>query len=565
MSHDAAPDAQASGKPKGRWRRASTYDFGGVAVAFVFAWLSFTPSLIPRSGLFQGLVAGVAAVIGYVVGLAIVWTVRQFTERSLSEPGWRKAWLSLWIVAAIGTVAAVVMGQVWQAELRDLVGQKNQGLPAYGIAVILAVVVFVIFVGIGRGIRRLYRWIMRMLQKILPVKIAKGLAFVVVGIVLTSFLSDVVVANTLSALDSVFATTNRESYPDTGEPSLATVSGGPASGVTWASLGRTGRDFVAGTPTADQIAAYTGQPAIDPVRAYAGLGASDDSRARAKVALDELVALGGFDRQVLVIGNTTGSGWVDDQAIWPLEFMYGGDTATVGMQYSYLPSWLSFLVDKSRAQDSGRALFDAVYGYWNDLPRNARPKLVIFGESLGSFGGESAFSGSDDMANRTDGIVFMGPPADNTLSREFIENRDAGSPEWQPVYEDGRTVRYVANAEDFDNLTSPWHEPKVVYIQHASDPISWWTPSLLLQRPDWLAEAPGPDRTDNMRWIPFLTFFQVSADLAVANSVPDGHGHKFGLVSVDAWAEVLPPKRWTPADTESLSQYLAENPPDPIN
>jgi uncharacterized membrane protein len=295
------------------------------------------------------------------------------------------------------------------------------------------------------------------------------------------------------------------------------------------------------------------------------LGASDDSRARAKVALDELVALGGFDRQVLVIGNTTGSGWVDDQAIWPLEFMYGGDTATVGMQYSYLPSWLSFLVDKSRAQDSGRALFDAVYGYWNDLPRNARPKLVIFGESLGSFGGESAFSGSDDMANRTDGIVFMGPPADNTLSREFIENRDAGSPEWQPVYEDGRTVRYVANAEDFDNLTSPWHEPKVVYIQHASDPISWWTPSLLLQRPDWLAEAPGPDRTDNMRWIPFLTFFQVSADLAVANSVPDGHGHKFGLVSVDAWAEVLPPKRWTPADTESLSQYLAENPPDPIN
>ena len=49
------------------------------------------------------------------------------------------------------------------------------------------------------------------------------------------------------------------------------------------------------------------------------------------------------------------------------------------------------------------------------LPRNQRPKLVIFGESLGSFGGETAFSGSDDMANRTDGLVFMGPPADNRL------------------------------------------------------------------------------------------------------------------------------------------------------
>jgi uncharacterized membrane protein len=68
-----------------------------------------------------------------------------------------------------------------------------------------------------------------------------------------------------------------------------------------------------------------------------------------------------------------------------------------------------------------------------------------------------------------------------------------------------------------------------------------------------------------MHWFPFLTFFQVSADLAVANSVPDGHGHKFGLVSVDAWAEVLPPEGWTDADTESLQQYLDENPPDPID
>jgi uncharacterized membrane protein len=564
MSLDTGEAAEQT-PSRGRWRRAFTYDFGGVATAFVFAWLSFTPSLIPRSGLFQGLVAGVAAVIGYVLGLAIVWTVRQFTQRSLSDAGWRRAWLILWIIGAIGTVVAVVLGQVWQAELRDLVGVEDQGLPAYGIAVILAVVVFVLFVGIGRGIRRAYRWLLRMLQKILPVKIAKGLAVAVVALVLISFLSDVVVANTLSALDSVFATTNRESYPDTGKPTLATVSGGPASGVTWSSLGRTGRDFVAGTPTSDEISAYTGKPSMAPIRAYAGLDESDDPRERAKVALDELVTLGGFDRDVLVIGNSTGSGWVDDQAIWPLEFMYGGNKASVGMQYSYLPSWLSFLVDKSRAQDSGRALFDAIYGYWNDLPRKSRPKLVIFGESLGSFGGETAFSGSDDMANRTDGIVFMGPPADNTLSHEFIDDREAGSPEWQPVYEDGQTVRYIANADDFDNISSPWNHPRVVYIQHASDPISWWTPSLLTQRPDWLTETPGPDRTDNMHWIPFLTFFQVSADLAVANSVPDGHGHKFGLVSVDAWAEVLPPEGWTPADTESLRQYLTENPPDPVN
>jgi uncharacterized membrane protein len=569
MSEDTVSAAggteDAVSTPHRRWRRAFTYDFGGVAVAFVFAWLSFTPSLIPRSGLFQGLVAGVAAVIGYVVGLGITWVVRQFTVRSLSASGWHRAWLVLWVVGAVGTALAVVLGQIWQAELRDLVGVEDQGLPLYSIAVVLAVIVFVLFVGIGRGVRRAYGWVMRMLQKILPVKIAKGLAFVVVALVLVAFVNDVVVANTLSALDSVFAATNQESYPDTGRPTSTTVSGGPASDVTWESLGRTGRDFVVGAPTADQISAYSGQPAVDPVRAYAGLGASDDPRERAQVAVDELTRLGGFDREVLIIGNSTGSGWVDDQAIWPLEFMYGGNTAAVGMQYSYLPSWLSFLVDKSRAQDAGRALFDAVYQVWNDIPKSSRPKLVIFGESLGSFGGESAFSGADDMANRTDGIVFMGPPADNALAREFTDNRDAGSPEWQPVYRDGQTVRYIANADDLDNINAPWHPPKVLYIQHASDPISWWTPSLLTQKPDWLSEPPGPDRTDDMHWFPFLTFFQVSADLAVANSVPDGHGHKFGLVSVDAWAEVLPPEGWTDADTESLQQYLDENPPDPID
>jgi uncharacterized membrane protein len=244
--------------------------------------------------------------------------------------------------------------------------------------------------------------------------------------------------------------------------------------------------------------------------------------------------------------------------------MYDGDTAAVGMQYSYLPSWLSFLVDKSRSQDSGRALFDAVYGYWNDLPRESRPKLVIFGESLGSFGGETAFSGADDMANRTDGLVFMGPPADNRLSGEFIENRDEGSPAWQPVYEDGETVRYIDDAGDLEN-SEGWEDPKVIYIQHPSDPVSWWTPDLAFSRPDWLVEAPGPDRTENMHWFPMLTFFQVSADLAVANGLPDGHGHKFGLVSVDAWAAILPPKGWTDADTQSLKEYLEANPPDPLS
>ena len=125
------------------------------------------------------------------------------------------------------------------------------------------------------------------------------------------------------------------------------------------------------------------------------------------------------------------------------EYLSGGDSAAVAIQYSYLPSWISYLVDQSKAREAGRTLFDVVYDRWSRLPQDQRPKLYVAGESLGSFGGETAFSGEADLRNRTTGTLFAGPPNFNTLFREFSDNRDAGSPEIQPVYKDGRTVRFT--------------------------------------------------------------------------------------------------------------------------
>ena len=101
--------------------------------------------------------------------------------------------------------------------------------------------------------------------------------------------------------------------------------------------------------------------------------------------------------------TTTGSGWVDPALSDSFEYLSGGDSATVAIQYSYLPSWISYLVDQSKAREAGRALFDAVYGAWSQLPQGQRPRLYVAGESLGSFGGETAFSGEYSMANLTDG------------------------------------------------------------------------------------------------------------------------------------------------------------------
>ena len=137
-----------------------------------------------------------------------------------------------------------------------------------------------------------------------------------------------------------------------------------------------------------------------------------------------------------------------------------------------------------------------------------------------------------------------------------MAGRDPGSPEWLPVYEGGRTVRFADEADDLDQPPGPWEQPRLVYLQNASDPIVWWSPQLILQRPDWLRGERGPDVSEDMFWIPFVSFWQVTADLVFAVNVPDGHGHRYAADYVNGWAELAQPEGWTSADTERLRQLI---------
>ncbi len=268
------------------------------------------------------------------------------------------------------------------------------------------------------------------------------------------------------------------------------------------------------------LTAFNGGTPKEPIRAYVGLESADSVDARARLAVEELKHLGAFDRKVLAVGNTTGTGWIDEGAVDPLEYMYNGDVATVAMQYSYLPSWISFLVDQQKAKDTGVALFDAIYGEWVTRPADHRPKLVVFGESLGSFGGEAAFSGIQDMTNRTSGILFAGPPNANEQWRRYTAARDPGSPQILPVYQQGTALRWAQVQTDLSIPTGSWGAARVLYMQNASDPIVWWAPNLLLSKPDWLSEPRGTDVLPSLRWWPLLTFFQVSADLINSTGRP---------------------------------------------
>ncbi|GIJ47897.1 membrane protein [Virgisporangium aliadipatigenens] len=536
-----------------RWR----YGYAGLAGAATFLCLSLTPSLLPRGHVMQGILGGVSAAIGYGLGELGAWLVRQLTGRALPRPS-RAAWW--WLAGAGGALVALFLwlGAGWQRDLHrlnDLPPPPRAGIP---LVLLLAVATAAALVGLCRLLRRAARWLGRTLGRWIPPAAARVAGAVTVLVLALGFVDGVLVGGAYAAVDDAFRTVNGETKPDVAATTDPLRSGGPGSLVSWESLGNEGRTFVHSGPDAAALRAFTGGGAQDPIRVYVGLGASPSSRERAALAVRELERTNAFSRKVLVVVTTTGTGWVDEKAVRPLEYMYGGDTAIVATQYSYLPSWISFLVDKERARESGRDLFNAVYAAWSRRAAEVRPKLLLFGESLGSFGTEAAFTGVDDIRNRTDGMLLVGPPNRNELWRRIVADRDGGSPEILPRYAHGTTVRFAGDSvADLDEPDGAWERPRVVYLQHPSDPIVWWAPRLAVVRPDWLTEKRGSDVSPAMHWLPFVTFWQVSADLARAAAVPDGHGHNYGTAPVAGWAAVAPPDGWTPERTAALADIIA--------
>ncbi|MDF2091099.1 alpha/beta-hydrolase family protein [Knoellia sp. 3-2P3] len=560
MSMPAAASGQASPQGPGRLRRLLHFTLPGCWGAVVFAALSFTPSLLPRGGLIQGIVCGISAAIGYGLGVLAAWIWRAYADREARLPK-RSAWRLFLIAAAVLLSVSFGLGQYWQHEIRALMGVTDHNLALVIASPVIAGVFFLLFVLVGRAIRRLYRWLASLLGRWVGKRAAAAtgwiLAFTTVWLLVTGVLLDGLV----TAMDQAFSVRDTSTKESTVTPTTALRSGGPGSLVAWDSLGREGRAFTGEGPAARDIEALVDRPAQEPVRAYAGLAAADDTESRAALAVDDLERAGGFDRANLLVITTTGSGWVDPALVDSFEYLSSGDAASVAIQYSYLPSWLSYLVDQEKAREAGRALYDAVYDRWSKLPQDRRPQLFVAGESLGSFGGETAFSGEYDLRNRTAGTVFAGPPNFNTLFREFSDNRDPGTPEIQPVYKGGRTVRFTADASSaIPPDDRGWDGTRVLYLMHASDPIVWWSPRLLLNEPDWISEAPGKDVLEGMVWMPFVTFWQVTADLPFATEVPGGHGHKYTTEYVDGWYAAMRPPGLTDENLEAVKQAVASVP-----
>jgi uncharacterized membrane protein len=554
-SEEAPPREEPAKRPW--WLRH--YTFMGTAVGLVFLWLSMTPSLLPRGPLFQAIVSGAAGAIGYGLGVFAVWLVRFMRSKDTSPPAPRQAWIALVVVGIIGQILMIIYFHVWQDDVRALNDVPRLRFWDHPLTAILSIVVLFIFVEIGQLIGKLVRFLVRRLERFAPPRVSAVVVVVLLIALTVALLNGVVARFAMSTINKTFAAVNDETDPQFPAPTSKLRSGGPESLDSWESLGHQGRVFVSAGPTVEKLTTFNDEPAIEPIRAYAGLHSAPGIKATAQLAAEELRRTGGLDRAVVAVATTTGTGWINEAEASALEYMYNGNTAIVSMQYSFLPSWLSFLVDKENARQAGQALFEAVDAIVKERPEGKRPKLVVFGESLGSFGGEAPFLALNNLVARTDGALFSGPTFNNTIWEDLTRNRDKGSPMWLPIYDKGENVRFAARSDNLGRPPDPWGHPRVVYLQHASDPIAWWNVDLLFAKPDWLKEPRGYDLSPRMEWIPVVTFLQVSADMAVAVDVPDGHGHVYVKDVANAWAAILQPPGWTPEKTEKLRPLLSND------
>jgi len=413
-----------------------------------------TPSLLPRSPPLQGLVSGVSVAVGYGVGALLFRIGRKAFSWRPTERGARMAWIALIAAGIAFVVPWCYNGGVWNNQTRELMTLEPGSVWTPLLSVPIATVVWFAILMFARLLRRLARGAGNLFGRRLPAWAAVLLGFVVVALP-AIIIASVLFNKATTFADNAYGKTNDTTTQGVTKPTSPLRSGGPGSLVTWESLGMQGRNFAGRGPDAAAIQQFTGEPAEEPIRVYVGAESAPTAQERAQLAVEELDRMDAWSRAVLVVMGTTGTGWIEPQSSNSLEYLWSGDPAEVTIQYSYQPSWISFLVDKQRARDAGQALFRAVYAKWSALPADKRPRLYGYGLSLGSFAKQAALSTPADVSSRTSGALFVGTPNDTTLWRGVEASRDAGSPEWQPVIQQGRTIRFAAAPEDHANPPGP--------------------------------------------------------------------------------------------------------------
>jgi uncharacterized membrane protein len=520
---------------------------------------SWEPSLLARDWVFQGVVGGISLVVGYAVGALLT----RFANLLRRRWGWGLGPLDertdLRVRGIVGVVLVALLARSASKEVAehrwtwDRLGYEPGSLWAvYGGSIAVTGVVAVLFFLLGWAFRLLQRRLSRLGRRWLPAWIAGSLAFVVLAWAVLASLNSYVLERSLDGANTSFASADLDTDDAPARPDSLVRSGGSRSEVKWNEAGREGRRFLSRGPDAATIAELAPDATTEPVRVYVGRASAEDVASRVELAMAELERYGAFDRAALLVVVPTGTGWINEQVVQPVEYFFGGDTATVAVQYSHLPSPLAFMAEAEAASDTGTALVDAVRARLGEIPEGSRPALLVAGESLGSFGGGHAFATLDELLAQTDGSLWVGPPETMHLRREAERIRRPDSLQIKPVVGGGEDVVFANRASDLSGTS-----PRTVFLQQGDDPIVWWDWGLAFSEPDWLEEPLDPSVNPAMSWTPVTTFLNLAMDMGVSNDFDEDHGHLYGTQPLTAWRAMLEPAAWDDERTEELRDRLS--------
>ena len=535
----------------------------GLLLGTLFFAASLTPSLVPRPYLIQGVLSGACFAIGYGIGVFLFWLWNYLELPKL------KGRISHAIkIAAMAVTIITAMVFLWHAadgqnSIRSLMGlEKVESAHPFKTGLI-ALITFVILIALARLFQMIYRSSSRWLDRYIPPRLSRFTGFLVAAVIFSMAINGVLFRFGLHVMDSSYRQYDALMEAEVPQPQDPLKSGSAASLVKWDELGRMGRSYVSSGPDAKQISDFTGRSAQAPLRVYVGLRSAETAKERAQLALQEMIRVGAFDRSLLLVTIPTGTGWVDEMGIDPVEYLHDGDIASVAVQYSYLASWLSLLVEPGYGSETATALFDEVYNYWTKLPKDSRPKLYLYGLSLGAMNSQLSSELFQVLGDPYQGALWSGPPFTSRLWRSITNNRNEGTPEWLPEFRDGSYARFTNQNNALKLPNSHWGPMRIVYLQYASDPIVFFDPKDFYREPDWMKAPRGPDVSPQLKWYPVVSMLQLAIDLMLATTTPIGHGHVYAPQHyIDAWVEVTNVS-WSQADVDRLKQHFIAKLPKP--
>lgn len=530
----------------------------GLLTGTLFFALSLTPSLLPRGDMVQGVISGLSSAAGYGVGVFGLWLWSYF---ELPTPGVRvQRFLKIAVSVLCGLFAAAFLWRAshWQNSLRALMGMEEMPGSSFLLLGIVALLVFIAVLKLARLFRCTWQFLSRRLERFVPRRVSRLVGLAAAVVLFWSIVDGVLFSFALRSADASYREIDARMEPEMGAPADPLKTGSAQSLLAWQDMGRQGRRFLSGAPTREQIAAYADGPISEPVRVYVGLNAADTPEERAHLALEEMIRVGAFERSLLVLITPTGTGWVDPGGIEPLEYLHRGDVASVAAQYSYLPSPLALMSEGAYGVEMAQALFQAVYGHWTAMPKEARPRLYLHGLSLGALNSDRSFDLYDIIDDPFQGALWSGPPFRSDTWRTVTQRRAAGSPAWLPRFRDGSVIRFANQNGGLEVGKADWGAFRIAYLQYASDPITFFEPESLYREPDWMKSPRGPDVSPDLRWFPIVTMLQLAADMATGSS-PVGYGHNFAAVDyLDAWLALTEPQGWSEEELARLRRFFED-------